>query len=87
MSKVQTIWEKASTAVLTSPKFLKRGSKVIVLPQTVPKEVEVEGRYGKHKMFIVETRDYGLIYVSKLQLVKIVEAFNGDYSSGVTVEL
>lgn len=84
---LQTKWEKTAKQILDTPKFLKRGTKVIVLPNTPPREVEVEGRFGKRKVYIVETKCYGFIYVTPLQLTRIVEAFDGDYSNAVTVEL
>jgi len=84
---VNTQWEKQAKDVLTTPKFLSRGTKVLIMPKTIPHPMEVEGRFGKRPVYIVESKEHGLIYVSPLQLVKIVEAFNGNYESAVTVEL
>lgn len=80
-------WEKTSKKVLETPKFLKKGTKVLINPKTIPHPIEVEGRYGKRPMYTVESKEHGLIYVSPLQLVKIVKAFDGNYESAVTVEL
>lgn len=82
----QTTWEEASKKVLGTPKFVAKGTKVIVEP-TEPVLTQVKGRYGQREMYIVETKGHGLIYVSPMQLVKVARAFNGDYSSAVTVEL
>jgi len=82
----QTTWETYRKDVLGTPKFLRKGTKVLVKP-TPPRKVKVEGRYGDRDMFIIETVDYGLIYISQLQLVQIADSFNGKYESAVTVEL
>lgn len=87
MVVVNTQWEKASKNVLETPKFLKAGTKVLINPETIPHPIEVEGRYGKRPVYVVESKEHGLIYVSPLQLVKIVKAFDGNYDSPVTVEL
>lgn len=82
----QTKWEQYRKDILGTPKFLKRGIKILVEP-TEPKECTVEGRYGERGMYIVETKEHGLVYISPMQLVKIVDAFAGKYESAVTVEL
>lgn len=87
MVVVNTTWEKRRKEILETPKFLAKGTKVIIFPKTVPHPIEVEGRFGKRPMYVVESKEYGLIYVSPLQLVKIVEAFDGNFESGMTVEL
>jgi len=84
---INTQWEKQAKDVLTTPKFLSRGTKVLIMPKTIPHPMEVEGRFGKRPVYIVESKEHGLIYVSPLQLVKIVETFDGNYESPVTVEL
>ena len=82
----QTTWEIASNKVLTTPKFVRRGTKVLVRPVD-PQEIEVDGRFGKRQMYIIETVENGLVLVSPMQLVKIARVFNGDFTSAVTVEL
>jgi len=82
----QTKWIKASKGVMDTPKFLKRGTKVMVTPDA-PIEQEVDGKYGKRKMFIINTKEYGLVFVSQLQLVAIAQTFDGNFESAITVEL
>ena len=82
----QTKWIKTTKDILTTPKFLKRGTKVMIEPDA-PIEKEVDGKYGTRTMYMVNTREYGLVFVSALQLVAIAKAFNGDYSSAINVEL
>jgi len=86
LEMVQTKWMKYRNDVLGTPKFLRKGTKVIV-ETDAPEECEIKGQYGKRKMFIIRTKNYGLIYVSQLQLVAIADAFHEDYSSAITVEL
>jgi len=82
----QTTWEIASIKVLMTPKFVKRGTKVLVRPVD-PQETEVDSRFGKRQMYIIETVEHGLVLVSPMQLVKIARAFDGSFESAVTVEL
>lgn len=85
--KIQQKWETASTKVLETPKFLKQGTKVIVNATVMPRKTEVEGRYGKREVYIIDTSDYGLVYVNGLQLVHIVEVLQTAKFENVTVEL
>jgi len=82
----QTSWKETSQKVLETPKFLKRGTKVLVLP-TEPLHTEVKGRYGQREMYIIETKEKGFIYVSPMQIVAIARAFDGKFDDAVTVEL
>jgi len=54
---------------------------------TNPMKKQVEGRFGPREMYIVETVENGLVFVSPMQLVAIARAFDGKYDSAVTVEL
>lgn len=87
MVVVNTQWKKTADEVLKTPKFLKRGTKVMVNPETIPHPIEVEGRYGVRTMYVIECTQHGLVYVSPLQLVKIVAAFGTNFDSAITVEL
>jgi len=82
----QVMWEKYKKDVLGTPKFLRKGTKILVKP-TSPIKKQVEGRYGPRDMYIVETVENGLVFVSPMQLVAIAKAFDGKYESAVTVEL
>lgn len=83
----QTKWRETAKKELETAKYLKKGTKVIVDAKIVPRETTVEGRYGKRKMYIVNTMDYGLIYVSQIQLVHIADVLEGSKFHNVTVEL
>jgi hypothetical protein len=83
---IKSAFETTQMKLLTTAKFVKQGTKLRVRPQ-VPKDVEVEGRFGKRKMYIIDTQDFGLVYVTPLQFLHICEVFNGDYSQPVTVEI
>lgn len=84
---IQTKWTKARDEILTTPKFLKRGTLVIVDAQTQPFQMEVEGHYGKRQMYVINTCDKGLIFVSATTFVHIVdELIRHDYEN-TTVEI
>lgn len=87
-TEVSTTWIKMASNVLETAKFVRAGTKIDVIPSVVPMETTVEGRYGKRKMFVINTENYGYIYVTGLQLVKVAEALQKhDFKEVVTVEI
>jgi len=78
-------WTKSQDAIRAKGKFPRKGMKCVILP-TEPYTEEVDGKFGKRKMYVVESKEYGKLYVNEYQFLHITEVFNGDYSSGVTVE-
>lgn len=83
----QTTWKTTSDGILETPKFLKRGTHVTVKP-TPPEETEIEGNYGKRTVYIIDTTEFGLIYVAPLQVVKIAKALAiRNYEGNVGVDL
>lgn len=87
MVVVNTKWIKTKEQILTTAKWIKRGTKVIVVAGSEPKETTVEGQFGKRSVYMIETRNYGLIYVNPLQLIEIVQALEMAEFQNVTVEL
>ena len=70
-----------------TPKFLRKETMVIVDASFSPKDTTVEGKFGKRKMNIINTTDYGLIYISDTQLMKIVDSLRAANFENVTVTL
>lgn len=87
MVVINTKWMKTQKEILATPKWLKRETKVIVIASAEPVKRSIEGRYGPREVYMVDTVDYGLIYVSPLQLVKIVDALRRSEYKNTTVEL
>lgn len=79
-------WNKRANKERETPKFLQKGTKVLVLP-TEPTEALVEGKFGKQRMYIIQTKEYGAVYVSAKQFIHIDQVFDSNYNSAVTVEL
>jgi hypothetical protein len=79
-------WKNSSDQIKSTPKFIRKGLTVLVYPTEYSKTT-VKGKWGDREVYIVETKEYGKIYVSPLQFVKISDMFNEDYSSAVTVTL
>jgi len=80
-------WAEITDKERSEPKFLARGTKVMVNGKVAPIESVSTGRYGQRKVYILMTQDYGRIFVSPTQLIKISEAFNGKFDDVLTVEL
>lgn len=85
--KAKDAWTKTAEKEKATAKFLKAGTLVVLDPSVAPREEMVEGKFGKRKMFVVQTKDFGAIYLSPTQLMKANDAFNGDYTSALTVTL
>lgn len=69
-----------------TPKFVKRGNGITVLPEIEPIKTEVDGRYGKREMYVIETAELGKVYITGIQLVQIDRLLmaRGDYSEPLT---
>jgi hypothetical protein len=78
-------WDKIANKEKAAPKWPPKGKMLIVLPID-PVETMADGKFGKQKAYILETREIGSIYVNPQTLIRIVEMFKGDYSSGITVQ-
>lgn len=85
-------WKTKAAKERATPKFVKRGTIVMVDGRIGPLEVMVKGRYGERNMWIIYTKEFGLVYVSSLQLMHIAEVLeavpdNKGYEDFVSVEL
>ena len=63
-------WHKNAGTFKVNPKHLRKGVQVTVYPETEPKECEIDGRWGKRQMYVVET-NLGASYISPQQLYAI----------------
>lgn len=85
-------WPKAGKTERNKPKWIKRGTKVLVDAKVPPKAVKVTGKYGEREVYIIETKEYGQVYVNNMQIIhisQVLEDVFGDkpYNEFVTVEL
>jgi len=70
-----TKWQKYNKEERETVKFLKTGTEIEVLIDFEPKfDPAVKGKYGDRPMYIINTKEYGLIYVSPRQFIKIAES-------------
>lgn len=77
----QTVWQKTGEEQRALAKFLARDIHVTVNLEAAPHPTTVEGKYGKRKMYIIDTKEYGATYVTPLQLIRICE-LAGDLKKG-----
>jgi hypothetical protein len=85
--KQQTKWGSIQNKLLEEAKFLARGTKVIIDASILPIDCEVEGRYGSRKMYMIRTVNFGMVYVSPIQLINICRKLEQAKYENVTVEL
>jgi hypothetical protein len=87
--KVKTAWKDRTAKEKSTPKFLKAGTLVMVDPKVAPQQQQVEGKFGKRAMWIIQTKDYGLVYITPVQMIKLGEVLetNDNYNDIVTVAL
>ena len=77
-------WKQTGTAERDLGKFVRQGTVITVDVTSKPLATTVEGRYGKRRMYIVETKEFGAVYVSPLQAIRIADLI-GDLKSGSVV--
>lgn len=82
---MKTDWNSIAERERQTAKFLRKGTRVTLLP-TAPQETTIEGKYGKRRMFIVDTVEFGLVYVSPVQFLAISQVYSGGENK-VSVEL
>lgn len=80
------LWDTLQTRILNELKFPKKDGIYTIEPVPAPASTTRDGKYGKQTMYIVKSKEIGLMLVNQYQFLKIVEAFKGDYSSAVTVQ-
>lgn len=80
-------WTRGKQEVRNKPKWLKLGTLVIIKPAIAPQEIEIDGKWGPRKVWVLATKEYGLIYVTPLQYVKIAEVVEAANFEDVTVEV
>lgn len=80
-------WKASADKEFEKPKFLKKGTMVTIVFATEPTRTQVDGKFGKREMYIVETKEYGKVYVSPIQLLHIADVAKEDFKSNMTVEL
>jgi hypothetical protein len=80
-------WKATEEKEREKPKFLKQGSMVTVDLSKEPIQANVDGKFGKREMYIIDTNEYGNVYVSIAQLLHIASVAKGDFKGKMTVEL
>jgi len=84
---IQTKWDKTRNEVLTTAKWLKRGTLILVDAKQEPMETTIDGQWGKRNVYIIGTTDYGLIYVTPVQLVRIAKLLEQHNYKNTTINL
>ena len=67
-------WEKTQTQEKEKAKFIPKGRSVRIYHDRATEEIEIDGKFGKQKMFVIPS-NIGLVYVSKVQFIDIVNRF------------
>lgn len=80
-------WKVIAEKEFETPKFLKKGTMITVVLATEPARATVDGKFGKRAMYIIETKEFGKVYVSNTQLLHIADVAKGDFKGNLTVEL
>jgi hypothetical protein len=80
-------WKATEEKERDKPKFLKAGNTVTVDLAKEPIRATVDGKFGKREMYIIETVEYGNVYVSPVQLLHIAATAKGDFKGKMTVGL
>lgn len=80
-------WKAIEENEREKPKFLKAGNKVTVDFSKEPIRATVDGKFGKREMYIIDTSEYGNVYVSIVQLLQIASVAKGDFKGKMMVEL
>ena len=76
-------WDQIKKERLATPKWVKNRT-LTVLP-TEPIETVIKGKYGPQTVWVVETSELGLVYVSLIQLMHIIDVFAGNYKEPVSI--
>jgi len=81
-SSSEDMWRQKAQNFKDAPKFLPKAKQIQIYPATPPIETEIDGKWGKRKMYIVDS-NIGLVYVSPMQLQEIDSrlSMRGDYDS------
>lgn len=87
MSVLKEHWSSIAKKEKDTAKFLRKGTVIMVDPNYTPVKTTVAGRFGERDMYIVNTLEYGLIFVSPIQLMHIVDVAKDDFGSPFSVEL
>ena len=80
-------WKTRAKKEFETPKWLKRGTKVIVEASYAPTDTQIEGQYGKRKVYVIKVKEFGLIYISSVQFLHVCEILEQANFENVTVEL
>lgn len=68
---IKTAWEEIAEAVRQEIKFLPKNDVVTIYPSPAPFTAEVDGKFGKQIMYVVNT-DIGNVYLNRTQFLKVV---------------
>lgn len=74
-------WKKLGVEEKKMAKFVTAGTSLSVDVEAGARETTVEGRYGKRKMFIIETKEFGAVYITPLRAIRLSDEV-GDLTIG-----
>lgn len=81
-------WKQRADKERETAKFLKAGTIITVdFDKDLTYNPKVRGKFGDRPMYIIETKEYGLVFISPIQLLHIQDVAKGDFKGKMTVEL
>lgn len=81
-------WKQQADKERETPKFLRAKTMITVDFSKEPiYHPKVAGKFGERPMYTIETVEYGLVFVSPIQLMHIADVAKGDFKGKMTVEL
>lgn len=81
-------WKSKADKERETPKFLKAKTMITVdFDEDLAYNPKVAGKYGERPMYIIQTVEYGKIYITPIQLLNIQDLAKGDFKGKMSVEL
>ena len=80
------LWTTTQTKLLETAKYPQKEKMYLIEPKPEPTSITEEGKYGKQTMYIVKSREAGMLKLNQWQFLKVCEMFNGKFDSAVTVQ-
>lgn len=81
-------WKSRADKERATPKFLKAGTFITIdFDVDLTYNPKVAGNFGDRPMYIIETKEFGKVFITPRQLIHIQDVAKGDFKGKMTVEL
>ena len=77
-------WKTTGKKERDLAKFVKAGTTISINMAVAPKATTVKGKFGEQRMYVVETKEFGLVYMRPLKIAMVAELI-GDLTTGYLV--